>query len=192
MRVLAAQVDPVELAPEDNLARAVAILGRAANAGADLVVLPETWTTGYDLPAARRLVDRSEAVLNLLADAARSAGVAVVGSMVLPTPTGAANAGVMIDAHGDVALRYAKSHLIDLYGEKSIFEPGRATPTVEIAGTRLGVARGPLGAPAPRQSGREPSVGGRREPSRIGPIDDLCRPIAGHRPDRRRGRGGGE
>lgn len=120
--------------------RLIEILDRAADAGADLVVLPETWTTGYDLPAARRLVHRSEAVLELLADAARSAGVAVVGSMVLPTPTGAANAAVMIDAKGDVSLRYAKSHLIDLYGEKSIFEPGRATPTVEIAGTRLGVA----------------------------------------------------
>jgi predicted amidohydrolase len=140
MRVLAAQIDPVELAPEENLARAVAILDRAADVDADLLVLPETWTTGYDLPAARRLVDRSEAVLNLLAGAARSAGVAVVGSMVLSTPTGAANAAVMIDAQGDVALRYAKSHLIDLYGEKSIFEAGRATPTVEIAGTRLGVA----------------------------------------------------
>ena len=140
MRVLAAQIDPVELAPEENLARAIEILDRAAGAGADLVVLPETWTTGYDLPAARRLIDRSEAVLGPLADAARSAGVAVVGSMVLSTPTGAANAAVMIDAQGDVALRYAKSHLIDLYGEKSIFEPGRATPTVEMAGTRLGVA----------------------------------------------------
>jgi len=82
MRVLAAQIDPVELAPEENLDRAIEILGRAAEAGADLVVLPETWATGYDLPAARQLVDRSEAVLELLADAARSARVAVVGSAV--------------------------------------------------------------------------------------------------------------
>ena len=140
MRILAAQIEPVELDPEANVARAGAILRRAAAARADLVVLPETWTTGYDLPAARALRDRSAALIPSLAAEARAAGVAIVGSIVLPTATGAANTALLIDREGQVALRYAKSHLIDAYREKEIFEPGRDAPTLAMAGTRVGVA----------------------------------------------------
>lgn len=140
MRILAAQIDPVELEPEANLERAIKLVASAASAGAELLVLPETWSTGYDLPAARQLRDRSEAILPALADAARAHGVAVVGSMVLPDGGDAANAAVLISADGSIGLRYAKSHLIDVYREKEIFRPGRAAPTVELGGTRLGVA----------------------------------------------------
>lgn len=140
MRILAAQIDPIELEPEANLERAVKLIASAASAGAELLVLPETWSTGYDLPAARQLRDRSEAILRPLADAARAHGVAVVGSMVLPDGNDAANAAVLITADGSIGLRYAKSHLIDVYREKEIFRAGRTAPTVELGGTRLGVA----------------------------------------------------
>ena len=140
MRVLAAQFEPVELDPHANLEKARAILGRAADAGADLAVLPETWSTGYDLPAARELRDASAALLAPLAEEARRRGVAVVGSMVLPSGAGAANVAVLIDRDGELALRYAKSHLIDVYREKEIFEAGRDVTTMPLAGTRLGVA----------------------------------------------------
>lgn len=140
MRVLAAQFEPIELDPEANLERARTVLQRAAEAGADLAVLPETWSTGYDLPAARELRDRSASVLPGLAAEARLRSVAVVGSMVLPAGRGAANVAMLIDAEGETRLRYAKSHLIDVYREKDIFEPGRETPTVSLAGTRIGVA----------------------------------------------------
>ena len=140
MRVFAAQIDPVELDPEANLARAVELVARAASAGAALLVLPETWSTGYDLPAARELRERSDAILEPLAEAAREHAVAVVGSMVLPDGDDAANAAVLIAADGSIGLHYAKSHLIDVYREKEIFRAGRTTPTVELAGTRVGVA----------------------------------------------------
>jgi omega-amidase len=140
MRILAAQIDPVELDPEANLERARKLLRRAATSGADLLVLPETWSTGYDLPAARQLRGRSAATLDALAQEARAQGVAVVGSMVLPAGGGAANTAVLVDASGRTALRYDKSHLIDVYREKEIFEAGRSAPTVELAGTCVGVA----------------------------------------------------
>ena len=140
MRILAGQIDPVELEPEANLERAVGLIASAAFAGAELLVLPETWSTGYDLPAARQLRDRSNAVLLPLAAAARAHGVAVVGSMVLPDGDDVANTAVLIAGDGSISLRYAKSHLIDVYREKEIFRAGRAAPTVELGGTRLGVA----------------------------------------------------
>ena len=140
MKVFAAQFEPVELDTEANLEQARAVLRRAAEARADLAVLPETWSTGYDLAAARELRDQSAALIAPLADEARRRSVAVVGSMVLPTDTGAANVAVLIDRDGATILRYAKSHLIDTYREKEIFEPGREVPTAPFAGTRLAVA----------------------------------------------------
>jgi len=140
MRVFAAQFEPVELDPEANMERAADILARAAAERADLVVLPETWSTGYDLPAARQLRDRSASLVPRLAEEARRRSVAVVGSMVLPSKSGASNEAILLDKNGEVALRYRKSHLIDAYREKEIFEPGREVPTAEIAGVRIGVA----------------------------------------------------
>lgn len=140
MRVLAAQIDPVELDPEANLERARGLVRRAATSRADLLVLPEMWSTGYDLPAAHNLRKRSASILDRLAEEAAAQKVAVVGSMVLPTADGVANAAVLLDADGRVALHYAKSHLIDVYREKEIFEPGRTAPTASLAGTRLGVS----------------------------------------------------
>lgn len=140
MKILAAQIEPIELDPEANLERARELLRRAAASAVELVVLPETWSTGYDLPAARDLRERSASALERLAEEAGRQRVAIVGSMVLPAPGGAANAAVLIGAEGKVALRYDKSHLIDTYREKEIFEAGRTTPTVALGGTRVGVA----------------------------------------------------
>jgi omega-amidase len=140
MRVFAVQFEPVELDPEANLKRAAGFLAQAAAEQADLVVMPETWSTGYDLPAARQLADRSASLIPRLAEEVRKRSVAMVGSMVLPSESGVSNAALLLDKNGEVALRYAKSHLIDAYREKEIFEAGRDLPTVEIAGARMGVA----------------------------------------------------
>ena len=41
------QMDLVHRDPEANRARAEALVRRAAGTGANLIVLPETWTSGY-------------------------------------------------------------------------------------------------------------------------------------------------
>jgi len=58
MKAFVAQIDPVELNPTANLRRAEELLAEAAATGADLPVLPETWSTGFDLPRTRELADR--------------------------------------------------------------------------------------------------------------------------------------
>ena len=40
-----------------NLAQAEPLIARAADAGADLILFPELWTTGYDLPRAAELAE---------------------------------------------------------------------------------------------------------------------------------------
>ncbi len=61
MRPLVGQYDPVELGPDANLQPVLNLMERAVFDGGELLVLSEMGSTGYDLPAASRLRDRSAA-----------------------------------------------------------------------------------------------------------------------------------
>ena len=114
-----------------NLAVLERVAAAAARAGADLLVTPELFTTGYD-PGR---VHPDPTVLPRVADLARRSGVALVVS----EPHEDAITAVVVDRDGTVLGRYVKTHL---YGpaERAAFRPGDGTPlVVEVAGLRVGV-----------------------------------------------------
>ncbi|ABS02923.1 nitrilase-related carbon-nitrogen hydrolase [Kineococcus radiotolerans] len=114
-----------------NLAVLERVAAAAARAGADLLVTPELFTTGYD-PGR---VHPDPTVLPRVADLARRSGLALVVS----EPHEGAITAVVVDRDGTVLGRYVKTHL---YGpaERAAFRPGDGTPlVVEVAGLRVGV-----------------------------------------------------
>ncbi|NAZ85764.1 carbon-nitrogen hydrolase family protein [Kineococcus indalonis] len=118
-----------------NLRELERLAERAAGAGADLLVTPELFTTGYD-PGR---VHPDPSVLPRVADVARRTGVALVVSE--PHRAGSAETitAVVVDRGGTVLGRYTKTHL---YGpaERAAFTPGDGTPlVVRVAGLRVGV-----------------------------------------------------
>ncbi|MDN5938289.1 MAG: carbon-nitrogen hydrolase [Salinisphaera sp.] len=116
----------------ENLARAVAAVHKVAAQGARLVVLPELHNHRYfcwreDL----RAFDAAETIpgpsTRALGDAARTAGVVVVGSLFERRAAGVFhNTAVVLDADGTLAGRYRKMHIPDDpgYHEKFYFTPG--------------------------------------------------------------------
>lgn len=118
----------------------IAQAARDASArGAELLVTPEMFVTGYNIGdrlaplATADLVDR-------VADVAAATGVAIMAGLPEPLPGGGiANALVLIDAEGTELLRYRKTHLFsDL--DRQLFEPGETLPpTIELHGVRLSV-----------------------------------------------------
>lgn len=103
---------------EGNLGRLHELIGRAAGAGADLVVTPELFATGYD-PAGAAAHD-AEAIRRRLSAIARTSGVALVASTV--DHAGPHISASFITPSGEEIARVAKHHLFDV--EKDHFTPG--------------------------------------------------------------------
>ena len=118
--------------PADNLRKAVARVGEAKAAGADVVCLPELFRTPYFCQKEdARLFDLAESVpgptTEALGRAAKEAGVAVVAPVFERRAPGLYhNSAAIIDTGGAVAGLYRKMHIPDdpAFYEKFYFTPG--------------------------------------------------------------------
>jgi len=129
-------------------ARLRSLLAEARGRGAELAVLPELPLHPW-VPATREAVDADAEMAegprhSLLADAAREAGIAVLGGAIVRHPgTGERhNRALLFDARGELRGRYAKLHLPDEEGfwEGAHYAPGREAPRVaELDGFPLGI-----------------------------------------------------
>jgi 5-aminopentanamidase len=125
-----------------NCRTATRFVREAADMGASLVVFPELFLSGYDLERIRLDplrcdVRGDDARLERLQAACRENRInAVVGASVVD-PGGRWLAALIVDAAGVIRDRYTKRHL---WGpERELFEPGDATPTVEVNGWRIAI-----------------------------------------------------
>lgn len=150
MRIAVLQGASIVLDVAANLAVLDAAAARAAAAGADVLLTPELFTTGY--APAQVSAALSPGLVAGIDDGA--AAIAARHSIALayssPTPAlvpadGPAQQGswhigaVLVDATGAELLRYAKVHLFGAE-ERAAFVPGSAAPgTVELAGLRVGL-----------------------------------------------------
>ncbi len=140
VRIALAQINPTVGAIAANAELCVEWIGRAVDAGADLVVLPELAITGYppeDLLLKTHFLDEAEAAVETVA-AATTGIVALVGA---PHRDPALRNGLQVLADGRLVARYAKS-LLPNYGvfdERRYFEPGDGAALIELAGVRIGL-----------------------------------------------------
>ncbi|MDQ3202870.1 MAG: carbon-nitrogen hydrolase family protein [Pseudomonadota bacterium] len=140
MRVALYQCPPLPLDPPGNLQRLHQVALEAK--GADLLVLPEMFLTGYNI---------GPDAVNVLAEVyngewaqqigriARAAGLAIAYGYPERTDDGQIyNSVQLIDAHGERLCNYRKSHLFgDL--DRSMFSAGsEAMPLVELNGWKIG------------------------------------------------------
>jgi len=140
MRVAVYQCPPLPLDPVANLQRLHQVAMEAK--GADLLVLPEMFMTGYNIGA--EAVGTLAEVYNgewaqQIGRIAKAAGLAIVYGYPERTADGQIyNAVQLIDGHGERLCNYRKSHLFgDL--DRTMFSPGEAElPVVELNGWKLG------------------------------------------------------
>jgi predicted amidohydrolase len=131
----------------DGVARLRETLAEAAERGADIAVLPELPLNEWR-PATKEAVDRDAEPIDgpraiAQAEAARDAGIGVVGGIIHRSSDGRRTSRALVfDRSGDLVGSYEKLHLPEEAGfwETSHYEPGREPPrSIDAFGVPFGV-----------------------------------------------------
>ncbi len=125
---------------EQNLPRVLQAISRADVAGGtELVVFPETTLSGFPTRenVARVAQPLNGPALKQVRDAARRTGVAVAVGFAEAAGACYYNTTVLIDAAGDVLLRYRKTHL--WASDEGVFTPGDRFEVCQWNGLTVGL-----------------------------------------------------
>lgn len=127
MKTTCIQMDMLFAQPEENFAKAKRLIREAMASGPDVVVLPETWNTGF-FPKERlsELAERDCArVKRELGGVAAELGVNLVAGSVANVRGGKVyNTACVFDRAGNCVAEYDKTHLFTPMGEHAYFTPG--------------------------------------------------------------------
>ena len=127
MKAACLQMDMLFAQPEENFAKAKRLIRDAMASEPDVVVLPETWNTGF-FPKERlsELADRDcTRVRRELGALAAELGVNLVAGSVANVRGGKVyNTACVFDRAGNCVAEYDKTHLFTPMGEHGYFTPG--------------------------------------------------------------------
>ncbi|MCO5321463.1 MAG: nitrilase-related carbon-nitrogen hydrolase [Microthrixaceae bacterium] len=123
-----------------NLAALDPVVSAVAVQGAQLVVLPEMFATGFS-PRTDRIQEPPEGPTTMfMVEQARRHGIWILGSVCVKSERAALPANVAVLAAPDGSIhRYAKRHLFSYAGEHTRMLPGTHTLTVDVEGIRVSV-----------------------------------------------------
>lgn len=124
--------------PKANYVRASEYIKKAAATGADTVILPELWTTGYDLTRLDEIADdRAVESIAFLQKEAVKHGVDVVGgSIAEKCEDGVRNTLLIVNNKGKLVHKYSKLHLFKLMDEHVYLEEGNDEADFELMGVK--------------------------------------------------------
>jgi omega-amidase len=128
--------------PGLNEETARSLVARAAAAGAQLVVLPELWFSGYDLArAADHAAALDEGAFAAMSELARTHGLYLTGTSLEANPHGLPyNTAALFDPQGELVGAYRKVHLWAPMGEVEHMAPGGELPTFDLPWGRTALA----------------------------------------------------
>lgn len=121
-----------------NTRRVLDAIG-ASGGHTDLLVFPETFLQGFPTAAniAQLAIAVQGAVIDSVRAAARASGVSVAIGFAEIDEGRFFNTAVLIDATGQILLRYRKTHLYQ--SDDGVFEPGQAYPICVWQGIQVGL-----------------------------------------------------
>lgn len=110
----------------ENFERAEKFIREAASQGAEIVILPEMWNTGYALEKLDELADEEGVrTKTFLKDLASELGIHIVGGSVATKSEGKFyNTMYVVNGEGELVSEYSKVHLFRLMDEEKYLEAG--------------------------------------------------------------------
>ncbi|CAB50304.1 nitrilase [Pyrococcus abyssi] len=126
VKVAYVQMNPQILEPDKNYSKAEKLIKEASKQGAQLVVLPELFDTGYNFETREEVFEIAQKIpegetTTFLMDVARDTGVYIVAGTAEKDGDVLYNSAVVVGPRGFIG-KYRKIHLF--YREKFFFEPG--------------------------------------------------------------------
>jgi len=121
-----------------NMTYIRAALARVADQGADLAVLPEMWSSGFDYKKLNQLAGRTAGIVAELLELSRELKLVICGSMPEPHGEKVYNSIHVID-NGSLAGVYRKMHLFSLLGEDRSFDGGDSWLLADTSIGKVGV-----------------------------------------------------
>lgn len=132
----------VEIKPESadkNLSRVLKKIEQAAKNGADLIVLPEMWYSGYDFKNLEQTADRTNIIIKEFKSIARNSGAIIISSMVEKDGKNYFNTAFTVDSSKGVIGKYRKIHLFPPLNENRYFKRGNSSEVINTASGKIGV-----------------------------------------------------
>ena len=142
MRVSCLQMDMILASPQENFAHAEAMVAQAMEEKPDVLVLPETWNTGF-FPK-ENLQDHCDKdgaqVKQVFGALAAKYGVNIISGSVSNLRGGKVyNTAMVFDRSGTCVASYDKTHLFTPMGEDNYYTPGDHLCRFELDGVRCGL-----------------------------------------------------
>ena len=127
--------------PEENLSRVGEWVHKAGAAGADLVLFPELWASGYDLEhSASYAAPLGEGMFASVSALAREHGVMIGGSLLEKDGDRVYNTFTLHDGDGELLAHYRKIHLFRLLDEEKWLTAGDEPILVDTRWGKIGLS----------------------------------------------------
>ncbi|MCP5098775.1 MAG: carbon-nitrogen family hydrolase [Chloroflexi bacterium] len=142
LKIACGQMDVQLGQPDVNLEKVREMTAVSAKQGADIVVFPELWSTGYDLENADRYATGTDSgMFAEMAALAQSHQIAILGSCLSLMPDGGyGNTAVFFNKSGQSFAQYSKMHLFRLMQEEQYLTAGDAGVVADSAWGKSGIA----------------------------------------------------
>ena len=139
MKVAILQKKSFDRQPLQNTELVLETMENAAADGADILLLPEAFLTGYVLSMSNEeaLADNNP-FLPQICRAARTLRLGVVATAITQGPQKPQNSAFVVDENGQVLMKYAKVHTCD-FADEACLAGGDAFRVCDFHGIRLGI-----------------------------------------------------
>lgn len=137
LRVAVLQLRSVNREYGENIKTIIKYMSEAKRNGADILLLPECFITGYDLT-----IDNDSAIteddLAVLCEKAGELGIGLVATALTKGKSKLQNAAFLIGKDGKILMKYTKVHTCDFADEK-VLESGTEFKVCSFEGVKIGI-----------------------------------------------------
>ncbi len=122
-----------------NVESIITAMKEAAENNADILLLPECFITGYDLPMTyEKSIDDNDERIERVCRSAKEYQIGVVLTAFTKGNTQPQNSAFVIDKSGNILMKYSKVHTCDFADERTV-ESGKEFKVCNFEGIQLGI-----------------------------------------------------